>query len=88
VRVFDGANFTGIRSPILSATTRSGGFPGALLGMGDTEVTGCDMGSACRFARESPFRPEGSRVPAMGIRCEGGLHRSVRCFRCSRDGEW
>jgi hypothetical protein len=38
----DGVNFAEIYAPTLEATTRSGGFPGVLLGMGNTAVTGCD----------------------------------------------
>lgn len=41
----DGANFEGIHSPTLSATTKSGGWPGTLLGVGDLSVTGCDSTS-------------------------------------------
>jgi hypothetical protein len=37
----DGTNFAEIQAPILSATTRSGGFPGSLLGLARIEVTGC-----------------------------------------------
>lgn len=41
----DGANFEGVTSPYLQATTRSGGFPGTLLGVGNHDVTGCEAGS-------------------------------------------
>ncbi|MBB2939641.1 hypothetical protein FHX82_006727 [Amycolatopsis bartoniae] len=38
----DGANFTGVYAPILNVSTRSGGFPGTLLGMADHSVSGCE----------------------------------------------
>lgn len=41
----DGANFEGVHSPTLSASTKSGGWPGTLLGVGDLSVTGCDSTS-------------------------------------------
>lgn len=41
----DGANFAEIYAPLLHATTKSGGFPGTLLGVGKIEVTGCDARS-------------------------------------------
>lgn len=42
----DGTNFTDVLAPTLSATTRSGGWPGALLGGARADVTGCDSASA------------------------------------------
>lgn len=38
----DGVNFADVWPPILRATTRSGGWPGTLLGMAPMDVTGCD----------------------------------------------
>ncbi len=42
----DGVNFADILPPTLTATTRSGGWPGALLGGARVDVTGCDSVSA------------------------------------------
>lgn len=41
----DGANFEGVHSPTLTTSTKSGGWPGTLLGIGDVSVTGCDATS-------------------------------------------
>ncbi|MGW4128871.1 hypothetical protein [Amycolatopsis japonica] len=38
----DGSNMAEVYTPILSAKTKSGGWPGSLLGMGDADVTGCE----------------------------------------------
>lgn len=38
----DGTNLAEIWAPTLEASTRSGGWPGTLLGVGDNSVTGCD----------------------------------------------
>jgi hypothetical protein len=59
----DGANFTDIRMPFLSATTKSGGFPGTLLGMGSVEVTGCDDPSAA----PSDFSVKGARFDQCNL---------------------
>ena len=37
----DGVDLSSSTAPVLSPTTRSGGFPGTLLGFGNTGVTGC-----------------------------------------------
>jgi hypothetical protein len=42
----DGVNFSDVLPPTLMTTTRSGGFPGALLGGARTDVTGCDSVSS------------------------------------------
>lgn len=38
----DGANFADVWAPTLTATTRSGGWPGSLLGASFPDVTGCE----------------------------------------------
>jgi len=38
----DGTNLAEVTAPILTAKTKSGGWPGSLLGMGDSDVTGCE----------------------------------------------
>ncbi len=38
----DGINLAEVTTPVLTATTKSGGFPGTLLGMGKHDVTGCE----------------------------------------------
>ncbi|WP_235783608.1 hypothetical protein [Amycolatopsis orientalis] len=38
----DGTNLAEVTSPILTARTKSGGWPGSLLGMGKADVTGCE----------------------------------------------
>jgi hypothetical protein len=53
----DGANFAEIQAPIISASTKSGGFPGTLLGMAKISVTGCEEGS---FA-PSDFATKGAK---------------------------
>nr|WP_246481606.1 hypothetical protein [Amycolatopsis umgeniensis] len=41
----DGTNLAKVTTPVLSARTKSGGWPGSLLGMGNTDVTGCEGGN-------------------------------------------
>ncbi len=41
----DGTNLARVTAPILSARTKSGGWPGSLLGVGSSEVDGCKGGS-------------------------------------------
>ncbi len=38
----DGTNLAEVHTPYLTATTKSGGFPGTLLGMAKVAVTGCE----------------------------------------------
>jgi hypothetical protein len=38
----EGADLVGIQSPILTATTKSGGWPGRLFGIGEISVNGCE----------------------------------------------
>ncbi|MEV7549344.1 hypothetical protein AB0N89_06945 [Amycolatopsis sp. NPDC089917] len=38
----DGTNLAEVTAPLLTAKTRSGGWPGSLLGMGKADVTGCE----------------------------------------------
>lgn len=38
----DGADLTGIQVPIMTASTKSGGWPGTVFGLGEISVTGCE----------------------------------------------
>jgi len=38
----DGADLTGVQVPIMTASTKSGGWPGTLFGLGEVSVAGCE----------------------------------------------
>ncbi len=59
----DGSNFEGVWAPTLTASTRSGGWPGTLLGLGDISVTGCDKGSTA----PSDFSAKGAKFDSCQL---------------------
>ncbi len=60
----DGANFEGVYAPTLTASTRSGGWPGTLLGLGaDISVTGCDKSSSA----PSDFSAKGAKFDSCSL---------------------
>ncbi|CAM3314753.1 hypothetical protein KIPE111705_01620 [Kibdelosporangium persicum] len=59
----DGVNFTGFQAPIFTASTKSGGFPGTLLGTSKISVTGC---AEALFAPDT-FTTKGAKFPTCRL---------------------